>query len=105
MNWSVCCRFPSKMGGSFPWRGSSLHPNGFGFYGSRSGGLGGGAGGGDPLNSFCDGFGFGVVVPNWFRVGRDHASLRLVEGISFGGSVSGGCVGAAMVWILLRVCS
>ena len=91
------------MGGSFPWSGSSSCPIGFGFCGSRGGGPGGGIGGGGPLNGFCDGFGFGVVVLNWFHVGRDHASLRLVEGIVFGGSVGGGCAGAAMVRILLRV--
>ena len=74
---------------------------GFEFRGSCGGGPSGGAGGGGPLNGFCEGFGFGVVVPNWFGVGRDHVSLRLIEGVAFGGSVSG--TGAAMVLILLRV--
>ena len=72
----------------------------FGFCGR---GPGGGAEGGGPSNGHCDGFRFGVVVPNRFCVGRDHASLRLIEGVIFGGSV--GCAGAAMVWILLRVWS
>jgi hypothetical protein len=91
------------MGGSFPWRGSSFPPSLFGFYRSLSGGPRGGAGGGDPLNGFWDGFGFGVVVLNWFWVGRDHASLRLVEGIAFNGVVGCDCVCAAMVWILVHV--
>ena len=91
------------MGGSFPWSGSSSTPIGFGFCGSRGGGPGGGAGGGGPPNSFCEGFRFGVVVPNQLCVERDHASLRLTEGVAFGGSIGG--VGAAMVWILFRVCS
>ena len=99
----VSCRFPLKTGGSFPSSGSSSHPIGFGFRRSCGRGPRGGAGGGNPLNSFCDSFGFGVVVPNWFRVGRDHASLRLVEGIIFGGSINGSCAGAAIVWILLCV--
>ena len=91
------------MRGSFPWSGSSSRPTGFGFCGSRGGGPGGGAGGGSPPNGFCDGFGFGVVVPNWFRVRRDHASLQLIEGIVFGGPIGGGCTDAAMVRILLHV--
>ena len=89
------------MGGSLPWSGSSSHPIGFRFCGSCDRGPGGGAGGGGPPSGFCEGFGFGVVVPNWFRVGRDHVSLRLIEGVIFGGPI--GCVGAAMVRILLRV--
>ena len=88
------------MGGSFPWSGSLSHLIGFGFCGSHGGGPGGGAGGGGPPNGFCEGFGFGVVVPNWFCVRRDHASLRLTEGVIFGG-----LIGAAMVQILLRVWS
>ena len=88
------------MRGSFSWSGSSSRPTGFGFCGSHGGGPGGGAEGVGPLNGFCDGFRFGVVVPNWFRVGRDHASLQLVEGIVFGGPI-----GAVMVRILLLVCS
>ena len=99
----VFCRSPSKMGGSFPWSDSSSTPIGFGFCGSRSGGPGGGAGGDGPPSGVCAGFGFGVVVPNWFCVGRDHASLRLIEGVAFGSSVGG--VRAAMVRILLRVWS
>ena len=78
-------------------------PIGFGPCGSRGGGPRGGAGGGGPLNGFWDGFGFGVIIPNWFRVGRDHAGLQLVEGIIFGGPVDGGCAGMAMGQILLRV--
>ena len=64
-------------------------------------GPGGGDGGGGPPNGFCEGFGLGVVVPNLLCVGRDHASLRLTDGVAFGG-LSGG-IGAAMVRILLRV--
>ena len=97
----VCRRSPSKTGGSFPWSGPSSIPSGFGFCGDRGGGPGGGAAGGGPPNGCCEGFGFGVVVPNWFCVGRDHASLRLTEGVAFGGPVGG--VGAAMVRILLCV--
>ena len=89
------------MGGSFPWSGSSSPLIGFKFCGSRGGGPGGGAEGGGPPNSFCECFGFGVVAPNQFGVGRDHASLRLTEGVAFGGPVGG--AGAVMVWILLRV--
>ena len=91
------------MGGSFPWSGSSSTPIGFRFCGSPGGGPGGGAGGGGPPNGVCEGFGFGVVVPNQFCVGRDHASLQLIEGVVFGGPVGG--AGAAMVRILLRVWS
>ena len=87
------------MGGSFPWSGPSSAPIGFGFCGSRGGGPGGGVGGGPP-NGFCEGFGFGVVAPNLFCVGRDHVSLRLTDGVAFGGP-SGG-VGATMVRILFR---
>ena len=68
-----------------------------------SGGPGGGAGGGGPPNGFCEGFGFGIVVPNRLCVGRDHASLRLTDGVVFGGPVSG--VGATIVRILLHVWS
>ena len=89
------------MGGSCPWSGSSFVPIGFGFRGICGRGPGGGAGGGGPPNGVCEGFGFGVVVPNWFRIGRDHTSFRLTEGVIFGGPVGG--VGAAMVRILLLV--
>ena len=75
-------------------------PIGFGFCGSRGGGPGGGAGRGGPPSGVCEGFGFGVV-PNRFCVGRDHASLRLTEGVAFGGPVGG--IGAAIVRILLCV--
>ena len=85
------------MGGSFPWSGSLSHLIGFEFCGSCGGGPGGGAGGGGPLNGFCDGFRFGVVVSNRFCDGRDHVSLRLIEGVIFGDSFGGGCTGAAMV--------
>ena len=95
----VSRRSPPKTGGSFPWSGSSSTLTGFGF----GGGLGGGAGRGGPPSGVCEGFGFGVVVPNLFCVGRDHASLRLIEGVIFGGPVGG--AGAAMVWILLCVWS
>ena len=81
----------------------SSHPNGFGFCRGHGGSPRSGAGGGGPPNGFCDGFGFGVVVPNWFRVRRDHASLRLVEGIVFDGIVGCDCIGAAMVRILAHV--
>ena len=91
------------MKGSFPWSDSSSPWIGCGFSGSCGRGPGGGAGGDGPSNGICEGFGFGVVVPNWFRVGRDHASLQLTEGVAFGGPVGG--VGAAMVRILLRVWS
>ena len=76
---------------------------GCGFGRSAGRGPSGGAGGGGPPNGFCEGVGFGVVVPNSFCAGRDHASLRLTDGVAFGGP-SGG-VGAAMVRILLRVWS
>ena len=89
------------MGGSFPWSGPSSISIRFGFCGRCGGGPGGGAGGGGPPNGFCEGFGFGVVVLNCPCVGRDHASLRLTEGVTFGGLAGG--AGAAMVWILLRV--
>ena len=89
------------MKGSFPWSDSSSPRIECGTGGSRGGGPGGGVEGGGPLNGICEGFGFGVVVPNLFCVGRDHASLRLIDGVAFGGP-SGGA-GAAMVRILLRV--
>ena len=89
------------MGGSFPWSGLSSTPIGFGFCGSRGGGPGGGARGGGPPNGFCKGFRFDVVAPNWFSVGRDHASLQLTDGVAFGGPVGG--AGAVIVRILLRV--
>ena len=75
----------------------------FGFCGSCGRGPGSGAEGGGPPNGLCEGFGFGVVVPNWFCAGRDHVSLQLVEGVIFGGPV--GCIGVAMVQILLCVWS
>ena len=87
------------MGGSLPWSGPSSAPIRFGFCGSCGGGPGGGARGGPP-NGFCKGFGFGVVVPNLFCARRDHVSLRLADGVVFGGPAGG--VGAAMVRILLR---
>ena len=90
-----------KTKGSFPWSDSSSPWIWRGFGGSRGRGPGGGAGGGGPPNGVCEGFGFGVVVPNLFRVGRDHASLRLTDGVAFGGP--SGSVGAAMVRILLHV--
>ena len=64
---------------------------------------GGGAEGGGPPYGFCDGFRFGVMAPKWFRVGRDHVSLRLIEGVVLNSPVGGGCSGALMVRILLRV--
>ena len=93
----VFCWFPSKMGGPFPWRGSSSHPVGFGRFGNLGGGPGGGAGGGGPPYSFCVGFGFGVIVPNWFQVGRDHVSLQLTEGVILRDVAGGGWSGAAIV--------
>ena len=97
------CRSPSKTGGSFPWSGPSSTPIGFGFCRSCGGGPGGGARGGGPPNSFCEGFGFGVVIPNRLCIGRDHVSLRLTEGVAFSGPIGG--AGAAIVRILLRVWS
>ena len=91
------------MGGSFPWRGSSSRPIGCGFYGNLGKGPGGGTGGGGPPYGFWFCFGFGVVVPNWFLVRRDHASLQLVEGIVLDVVTDCGCSGAAIVRILVQV--
>ena len=101
----VFCQFPSKTGGSFPWRGSSFHPIGFGFCGNLGKGPGGGAGGGGPPYGFWFCFGFSVVVLNWFLVGRDHASLRLTEGVVLDDVADCDCSGAAMVQILIRIWS
>ena len=68
------------MGGSFPWRGSSSHPVECGGFRSLGRGPSGGDGGDTPLYGFWVGFRFGVIVLNWFRVGRAHASLWLAEG-------------------------
>ena len=91
------------MKGSLPWSDSSPPWIGCGFGGSCGGGPGGGAEGGGPPSGVCEGFGFGVVVPNLLCVGKDHASLRLTDSVAFGGP--SGSAGAVMVRILLRVWS
>ena len=81
------------------------HPIEFGVCGSLGGGPGGSAGGGDPLVGFGIRGGIGTVIPNWFRVGSDHASFQLTEGNIVSDVTGFDCSVVAIVQILVQVWS